>query len=99
MGQNLHDPHTFADLDVEFHLLIAKASHNAMMVRLVESIRETMRVTVDEGLRRRLTENPIEPVQRGHETILWAIEQGNPQAASEAMRTHFEGAILSIWGV
>jgi DNA-binding FadR family transcriptional regulator len=99
MGQNLHDPEAFADLDVDFHLLIAKASHNTMMVRLIKSIRETMRVTVGEGLRHRLTEKPMNPVQKGHETILRAIEEGDPQAASEAMRAHFEGAILSIWGV
>jgi DNA-binding FadR family transcriptional regulator len=99
MRQNLHNPDTFADLDVEFHLIIAKASHNTMMVRLIKSIRETLRVTVGEGLRHRLSEKQVEPVQRGHEAILKAIEQGNPKAASEAMRAHFEGAILSIWGV
>jgi DNA-binding FadR family transcriptional regulator len=99
MAQNLDDPDAFADLDVEFHLLIAKASHNTMLVRLIKSIRESLRVTVGEGLRHRFTDKQFEPVQRGHEAILRAIEQGNPAAASEAMRAHFEGAILSIWGV
>lgn len=95
MRENLHDPATFTELDVELHLLIAQASHNTMMVRLIESIRETLKVTVSEGLRLRMTS---ESVQRGHELILEAIEQGDAEAASITMRQHFERAIARIWG-
>ncbi len=99
MQRNLHDPDTFIDLDVEFHLQIARASHNTMMVRLIKSIRETLRVTVGEGMRTRIAMERVEPVQRGHEAILAAIERGDPDQAGEAMRTHFKGAISSIWGM
>jgi DNA-binding FadR family transcriptional regulator len=98
MRENLHDPDTFIELDVELHLLIAQASHNTMMVRLIESIRETLKVTVGEGLRLRMTSDQIQPVQRGHELILEAIEQGDAEAASTTMCQHFERAIARIWG-
>jgi GntR family transcriptional repressor for pyruvate dehydrogenase complex len=99
MRQNLHDLETFTDLDVEFHLLIANASHNAMMVRLLKSIRETLRLTVGEGLRLRVTGKQIESVQKGHEAILRAIEHGDSDQAGKAMHSHFMGAILKLWGV
>jgi GntR family transcriptional regulator, transcriptional repressor for pyruvate dehydrogenase complex len=99
MGENLHNPAVFIELDVELHLLIAEASHNTMMVRLIESIRETLKVTVEEGLRRRsMTREQVQPIQSGHERIVAAIERGDAEEASHRMRQHLERAIAKIWG-
>ena len=98
MRQNLNDLETFIELDVTVHLLIAEASHNATLLRLIKSIRETLRTTVWEGYRRR-TKAQIEYTQQLHETIVASIEESNPEKAEEAMANHFKDAIFLIWGV
>jgi DNA-binding FadR family transcriptional regulator len=98
MRENLDNLAAFIELDVELHLLIAQASHNTMMVRLIESIRETLKVTVGEALRYRMTSEQVQPSQTGHELILDAIERGDAEAASNSMRQHLEGATTKIWG-
>jgi DNA-binding FadR family transcriptional regulator len=98
MGQNLDDFEAFVELDVGVHLLIAEASHNTMLLRLIKSIRETLRTTVWEGYRRR-TKAQIEYTQQLHETIVAGIEEGDPEKAGEAMANHFKDAIFLIWGV
>ncbi len=99
MSENLHNPAVFIELDVELHLLVAKASHNTMLVRLIESIRETLKVTGEEGLRRRnMTREQVQPIQTGHERIVAAIERGDAEDASNMMRQHLERAITKIWG-
>jgi DNA-binding FadR family transcriptional regulator len=99
MRENLHNPAIFIELDVELHLLIAEASHNTMMVRLIESIRETLKVTIEEGLRRRsMTQEQFQPVQTGHECIVAAIERGEAEEAGKMMRQHLGRATTKIWG-
>lgn len=98
MRQNLDDFEAFVELDVSVHLLIAEASHNTMLLRLIKSIRETLRTTVWEGYRRR-TKAQIEYTQQLHETIVAGIEEGDPEKAGEAMANHFKDAIFLIWGV
>jgi len=86
----------FIEHDVTLHLLIAQASHNAMILRLIKSIRETLRTTVWEGHRRR-TKGQIEYIQQLHEAMVAGIEAGNPEKAGEAMANHFRDAIFVIW--
>lgn len=98
MRQNLDDFEAFIELDVTMHLLIAEASHNATLLHLIKSIRETLRTTVWEGYHRR-TKAQIEYTQQLHETIVAGIEEGDPEKAEEAMANHFKDAIFLIWGV
>lgn len=98
MRQYLDDFDAFIEADVTLHLLIAEASHNAMLLRLIKSIRETLRTTVWEGHRRR-TKKQIETIQQLHEAVVASIEKGDPEKAGEAMANHFKDAIFLIWQV
>ena len=98
MRQSLHDHEAYTRLDVEFHLLIAKASHNEMMVCLVESIRDALRNTISAGLRSRNDPAELETLQETHEKLLETLRQGDVEKARLTMTRHFDEAITALRG-
>lgn len=96
MRQNLLDFEAYTRLDVEFHLRIAAASHNTMLVYLIESIREALRNSIITGLQSRGASPRIEAVQTAHEVLLQALIDGDIEASRLAMVRHFDEAIEAI---
>lgn len=96
MRENLDNLDAFTHLDVEFHLQVASASHNAILVYLVESIRDALRNTISAGLKSRGPALQVETIQRTHEALLETLEKGDPQAAMQAMLVHFDEAIAAL---
>ncbi len=86
----------FIRLDVEFHLRVAAASHNSMLVSLVESIRDALRNTIIAGLRSRGEGLEVESIQRTHERLYESLVEGDVQAAMETMEQHFDEAIVAM---
>jgi GntR family transcriptional repressor for pyruvate dehydrogenase complex len=76
-----------SERDINFHLQIAKATHNHVLLMVLTSTTDLLR----EG-RRRIFAVPGELVKarHWHLTIFTAIEQCDPQAAREAMAEHME---------
>ncbi len=82
-------PAQFAEKDQEFHKRIARASHNALLVVLLDSIRDVMqeirsRVQRYSGL--------AEIVNPDHRRIVERIAARDADGAVEAMRDHLEHA-------
>lgn len=98
MRQQLGDPEAYTDLDTELHLLIARASGNATLYHLVESIREPLQDTIREGLRRRNPGHQYERVQAMHEDLLAALERGDAEEAARAMAVHFDETMSVVGG-
>ena len=96
MRNQLDDLEAYTDLDVEFHLLIASATHNPVLYHLISSIRESLKDAIREGLRRRDTKEQLERVQVLHEMIATAIERGDNQEAGRAMTQHVGEAVQWI---
>ena len=96
MRAHVHDADSYIDLDVTLHLLIASASHNAMMFHLVESIREASKDTIREGLRRRHTTEQLERVQALHEALFAEVRDGHAEGARRAMDVHFDEAVTAL---
>ena len=96
MREHLHEPKIFVELDVEFHMLLAFATHNVMLRLLVESIRESLRDTIREGLSRRRTPEQFEQFQETHEALFAMVENKNPGGAGQVMALHFDEAIMAI---
>ncbi|GGS68358.1 FadR/GntR family transcriptional regulator [Nonomuraea spiralis] len=67
----------FADADVDFHLLVADAAHNALLADLYRSIRDALRDSV------RDKEHAALAPDRSHEDLLEAIEAGEAARAVE----------------
>ncbi len=96
MRETTSDLDAYTRLDVEFHLRVAAASHNSMMVSLVESIRDALRNTIIAGLRSRGPALNLESIQCTHEELYDALVEGNVQAAMETMVRHFDEAIVAM---
>lgn len=98
MRDNLHDPEAFAELDVKFHLQIAHATHNQMMVHLLESLREAIHESIRRGLHKRLTLAQMESVQGFHERLLVTLVARDVAGATAAMHAHFDEIAMSYEG-
>jgi GntR family transcriptional repressor for pyruvate dehydrogenase complex len=96
MRRHLGDVQVFAELDLEFHLLIALATHNRVMQQLIGSIRTSLKDAIEEGLRRRTTKEQLQRVQVLHEAILDGIERADAEAAAAAMARHFDEAVMAM---
>jgi GntR family transcriptional repressor for pyruvate dehydrogenase complex len=87
MDRNMQNPEAYIEADLDFHLALAEAAANPLILSLLDSIVGVLRV-------QRLgvfavTGGP----QRGqmhHKLILKAIEQRNPTKARTAMRAHMQ---------
>ncbi len=96
MRKHLDNLDAYADLDVEFHLLIASATHNPVLYHLISSIRDSLKDAIMAGLRRRDTKEQLERVQVLHEMIATAIERGDKHEAGQAMTQHVGEAVQWI---
>jgi GntR family transcriptional regulator, transcriptional repressor for pyruvate dehydrogenase complex len=87
MERNLHDPGAYVEADLDFHLALAEAVGNPLILSLLDSIVGLLREQ-----RSRIFEVDGGP-ERGqfhHKRILAAIERREPEAAREAMRAHLQ---------
>ncbi len=96
MREKQGDLEAYTRLDVDFHMRIAAASHNTMMVSLVESIRDALRNTITAGLQSRGQSLQFENIQLAHEQLYETLVASDVQAAMQAMSQHFDEAILAM---
>jgi len=96
MREHLHDAETFASLDVRFHLQIARASHNSLLVHLLESLRDAIRESIQRGLQKRLTADQMETVQKFHERVMNSMMERNVDGALAAMNAHFDEIAMCL---
>lgn len=84
----------FVEQDLNFHLVVARASQNVFFVTALEMIVEQMRVGMQLALNLSLERERVwrELVQIEHREILTAIEKGSSVDAAEAMRFHLGNA-------
>jgi GntR family transcriptional repressor for pyruvate dehydrogenase complex len=87
MDRSVHDREAYIEADLDFHLALAEAADNPLILALIDSIVGLLReqrsciFDVDGGPGRG---------QFHHKRILAAIEQRDPDAARDAMRAHLE---------
>jgi len=75
--------------DVAFHMGLAYATKNPVQVYIMRSFHDLLHFGIEENLRH-LWEDPanLPIIQQQHRRILQAIKEHDPEAASEAMKTH-----------
>src|ERR1700730_8216980 len=79
------DPERFIEGDLDFHLALAEAAGNPLILSLIDSIVGQLR---EQRMRSYYTKGGPERGQYHHKRILEAIEHRNLQGAREAMRAH-----------
>ena len=96
MRRNLHDPEAYVALDIAFHIQIATMSHNSMIRTLVGALRTAINSTINESMFRKQTNEQLDHVQVGHETILACLERGDAEESGRAMTAHFTDVVMSL---
>jgi len=89
MENNLERKKTSQDLDANFHIVIAQATHNIVWLHLTQSIFDAIREfqrSVWQALY--LTEEDHRTLFRHHKEVLEAIRDKDPERAKDAMLTH-----------
>lgn len=77
----------YIQLDVEFHLAIAEASHNSVLQRLLADIRELLTEWIAKS---QAFPGDLDSAQEHHTRILNSILKGNAESARREMRHHIE---------
>jgi GntR family transcriptional repressor for pyruvate dehydrogenase complex len=85
MDEARKDSDAFIEADLDFHLALAEAAANPLILSLIDSIVGLLR---EQRMRIFLVEGGPERGQYHHKQILEAIEHHDPVGAREAMKAH-----------
>jgi GntR family transcriptional repressor for pyruvate dehydrogenase complex len=85
MDRSLHDPDPYIEADLDFHLALAEAAGNPLVLSLLDSIVGLLR---EQRMHIFKVEGGPERGQFHHKRILAATEAGDPDRARAAMRDH-----------
>ncbi len=88
-----------AKADAQFHLAIAQASHNAVMLQVMRSLVDLVFSTVQESRRIIFQFNDqkaVEELTAQHQALMHAILDGDPQAAKQHAEQHLDYVQHSI---
>lgn len=78
--------------DLQFHMMIAKATHNSVMIRIFESVISQFEVSIGEIRRVQLYANRsvAKRLYEEHSAIYEAIREGNANRAANRMKRHLQ---------
>jgi GntR family transcriptional repressor for pyruvate dehydrogenase complex len=85
MDRARKDPDAFIEADLDFHLALAEAAENPLILSLIDSIVALLR---EQRMRIFLVEGGADRGQYHHKLILGAIERHDPEGARKAMQAH-----------
>jgi GntR family transcriptional repressor for pyruvate dehydrogenase complex len=98
MEGSINDANTFRDYDIKFHIQIAQATQNSMLISLVNMMRQYFVTWIEE----RLSANPIDARELAkislsqHQKILDKIIKHDSNGARDAMAAHVEVAGIDL---
>ena len=87
MDRSLRDPDAYIEADLDFHLALAEAAANPLILSLIDSIVGLLR---EQRLRIFKVEGGPQRGQIHHKRILEAMEQRDAKMARDAMKAHLE---------
>ncbi len=87
MDRSQEDPQAYIEADLDFHLALAEAAANPLILSLIDSIVGLLR---EQRIKIFNVEGGPQRGQFHHKCILAAVERRNPEMAREAMRAHLE---------
>jgi GntR family transcriptional repressor for pyruvate dehydrogenase complex len=87
--EDKHDPLRDAEADAEFHLAIADASHNVVLMHMMRGLFNLLRSSICGTLEKLYTQaGNYEIVHSHHSDIMHAVLERNPEAARQAAHLH-----------
>uniref|UniRef100_UPI00333F36D2 transcriptional regulator LldR n=1 Tax=Castellaniella defragrans TaxID=75697 RepID=UPI00333F36D2 len=95
--QGSGDPDASAQADAQFHLAIAEASHNAVLLQMMRGMFELLRATVTESRQRMYTlRHTQDQLTAQHRDLMDAIFRGDAEAARATVWRHLEFVHRSV---
>lgn len=96
MATKLGNAKRYAELDLELHALLARATGNPLYTLLIDAFRQLIAASMQEGIERWAATPELKRVQDLHENIVGAVVARDPGAAASAMAQHFDDALIKI---
>lgn len=86
------EPEQAVENDIAFHIAIAEASNNPLLLNLILNLRQVLHGYIKSGYTRRGYESQVnaEEMANLHRPVLQAILEGKASQAKQAMHTHFQ---------
>ena len=81
----------FIETDIKFHQCVARASHNRLMLLIVDALEEIMRESIINLQTKRKSTDPLRK-HRIHQRLLKTIEDRDPAVAVATMNEHFDAS-------
>lgn len=96
-SQGLGNDDQAAQADAKFHLAIAEASHNLVLIQMMRSLFDLLQFNVVLG-RRKVYSEPrrFDQLHLQHHQVMAAIERRDPEAARKAVCGHIEFVIQQV---
>jgi DNA-binding FadR family transcriptional regulator len=86
----------WSEADLDFHLAIAKATHNPFLNLLLEPLVDQLRGVIAEGF---LVPGAVERGLTAHRNLLHFIESGDADSAHQAIIEHLNDSMSRVQGV
>jgi GntR family transcriptional repressor for pyruvate dehydrogenase complex len=96
MAASTADPGRASTLDLEFHILLSRASHNHVLCHLITGLRPLLELWMDRAVNRR---EVIEAIVREHMQVLQAVIDRDPGRAEACMYLHLTEAAGRLYAV
>lgn len=94
------DHERFHELDTEFHIALARASHNALSTALMQALRDAVKGEMMSAFGRvRDWEAMVSALTDEHRAILTAVEAGRGKEAAELIARHIKGFYAAVGDV
>ncbi|MBE9524953.1 MAG: FadR family transcriptional regulator [Chloroflexi bacterium] len=86
------EPEQAVDNDIAFHIALAEASNNPLLLNLFLNLRQVLHGYIKSGYTRRGYDNQVnaEEMANLHRPVVEAIQAGNSAEAKNAMHVHFQ---------
>jgi DNA-binding FadR family transcriptional regulator len=93
MGDESDDLAAMTRDDIAFHQAIARATHNALFLHIVNSFRPLMEIAVPTAWRTRTAIDQRQLMVQRHLAVAEAIAAGDTAGAARAMDAHFDSSV------
>ena len=98
MKEHKHDVNQFVDYDAMFHMQVANATHNKLLISTMMASKDSFENGIRLAMRESLVQNPrvMDVTIELHGKIIEAIRNGDYQTAYTAMREHISYVNLTV---
>lgn len=96
MSEAAAEPAQASRHDVEYHVLLAQASHNSVLVHLINGMRGLLEIWITKAVNRQPV---VEEIVREHNDILRAVFSRQPDRSAASMLIHLANAAERLFSV